>query len=332
MSKPRPEARPPAQGSAGAALGDTEERSLGHAMRHGDPSIVGAVVGAADERVGGSGTRDTDGRNLAAVTADAERRDFGAVAARLNQVATDEAASEGGAGPWWPLVAVSALAAIGLAMALWQRERQIAPPEANPPAARFVVFADVDGWYRQTPAEVALSSRLDWSFDALPDALPMALGSWIGGERAPDPAVDAWFRDPPVSVERTYRRGDGELVWLSAFGHRGRRSYHLFEHTPDTCYPLGGWAIEHFAPQRMTLGDGPRPLTVNHGIAQREDGQQLVFVYFYLWDAPGRDPEDGVLSLRLAAPVRTSPAATLALLEREFLPELFATTLPWRRF
>lgn len=250
--------------------------------------------------------------------------------------APEEGAGGGGAAPDRRrlLLAVAALAIVGLAAALWQRERASAPPivEGVGPAPRHVVFADVEGWYRQTPSEVALATPVDWSLEALPGALPLELGPWAGGEREHDPAVDEWFRDPPVSVERTYRREDGELVWLSAFGHRGKRSYHLFEHTPDTCYPLGGWAIERFAPRRLALGDGPRPLTVNHGVARRADGRQLVFLYLYLWDAPGRDPERGVLSLRLAAPVSATPEATLAMLERDFLPQLFVTTLPWRRF
>jgi len=226
---------------------------------------------------------------------------------------------------------VVALALLGLALAWWrQPEAELPVPPDN--LQRHVFFADVEGWYKQTPAEVALATTYDLSLPGLPAGMPLVLGPWLGSERTPDPAVDTWFRDPPVSIERTYRRADGELVWLSAFGHEGRPSFHLFEHTPEICYPLGGWQVKHFAPAKLQLGDGPRPFTVNHGVADKPDGSQLVFIFFYLWEQPARDPERGVLSVRIAAPVSHSPERTLALLEEDFLGRLFETTLAWRRF
>ena len=226
--------------------------------------------------------------------------------------------------------AVVAMTAIGLALAWWRSPgEQPAPP---PQTQRHVFFADVEGWYRQTPAEVALATPFDLALPALPEGLPLSLGPWLGNERKPDPAVDTWFRDPPVAIERTYRREDGELVWLSAFGHEGRPSFHLFEHTPEICYPLGGWRVQHFGPAKLQVGAGPRPFTVNHGVADKPDGSQLVFLFFYLWDQPARDPDRGVLSVRISSPVTESPERTLALLEEDFLGRLFETTLAWRRF
>ncbi len=224
-------------------------------------------------------------------------------------------------------------AALFAAALLWRRAGDRAPAPPPAPAGGHVVFADTAGWYGRTTAEVALRSPIDWSLGALPAALPRQLGPWQGEDRAEDPAVDVWLRDPDVSIARTYRRGDGALVWLTAFGSRGERSYHLFEHTPDSCYPLGGWAIESFGPRTVALPGGPRPLPVNYGTARRAavDGS-LVFLYLYLWDHPGRDPERGVVSLRLAAPVRGDAAATAALLTDDFLPRLFPATLAWRRF
>lgn len=207
-----------------------------------------------------------------------------------------------------------------------------APPPTGP--VGHVVFADTAGWYGRTANEVALRSTVDWSLGALPAALPLGLGPWRGEDRPEDPAVDVWLRDPDVAIARTYRRADGALVWLTAFGSRGPHSYHLFEHTPDTCYPLGGWPIESFGLRSLRLPAGPRSLAVNFGTARQEGRTgELVFLYLYLWDHPGRDPERGVVSLRLAAPVRGgSAAATTAFLTDDFLPRLFPATMSWRRF
>lgn len=229
------------------------------------------------------------------------------------------------------LIAVAA--AVLVAALLFARTRDATPPPPTTPAGGHVVFADTAGWYGRTPGEVAMRSTVDWSLSALPAALPLDLGPWAGEDRAEDPAVDIWLRDPEVSIARTYRRADGALVWLTAFGSRGGHSYHLFEHTPETCYPLGGWAIEAFDARAVQLPHGPRPLSVNFGTAKKSGAKgELVFLYVYLWDHPGRDPERGVVSLRLAAPVRGTSAETAAMLTDDFLPSLFPATLAWRRF
>lgn len=226
----------------------------------------------------------------------------------------------------------AAAAVLLAAFALLARLRDGAPAPDAPPSGH-VVFADTAGWYRQTAAEVAVRTPIDFALGSLPESLPLALGPWAGEDRPADPAVDTWFRDPEVAIERTYRRADGELVWVAAFGSRGDKSFHLFEHTPDTCYPLSGWEIDALDIARIDLRDGPRPLSVNRGVAtRRDDGTRMVFVFLYLWDQPGRSSDDGVLSLRIAAPVSSDPDATMAMLAGDFLPRLFDTTLAWRRF
>jgi len=222
--------------------------------------------------------------------------------------------------------ALLALGAIGLAATV-RYSREPSVPEAPP--GGHIVFVDVEGWYRRTSHEAAVLTPYDLALDGLPAGLPLALGDWRGTDRQHDPAVDKWFRDPDVSIERTYRRADGELVWLSAFGSRGSKSFHLYEHTPDTCYPLGGWNIETLSVEELPAG--PSPLAVNSGVARRGD-EQLVFLYFYVWDTPVRDAVNGVLSVRLAAPVRADPEATMAMLAGDFIPELFPTTVRWVRF
>lgn len=222
------------------------------------------------------------------------------------------------------MVTAMVSAAIVLARAV---DRPPTPPPA--PSSGHVVFVDTAGWYVRTPDEVAAVTPFDLSLDALPASLPLSLGDWQGAERPHDPAVDRWLRRPDVAIERTYTRPDGETVWLSAFGSRGPRSFHLFEHTPEGCYPLGGWRIERIDTARLPLG--PLPLAVNRGVAAGASGR-LVFAHFYVWDSPARDSARGVLSVRLAAPVRRDDATTMAALTGDFLPRLFPTTLGWARF
>lgn len=224
-------------------------------------------------------------------------------------------------------LAVLAMLVVAALGATWYYSRDPEAPTA--PVGGHIAFVDTEGWYRRTPNEVAVLSPFDLSLDALPSSLPHELGPWIGAERAHDPAVDEWFRSPDVTIERTYRRGDGEIVWLSAFGSKGPKSFHLFEHTPDTCYPLGGWAIEEVAVEHLPAG--AQPMSVNRGHARRGP-EQLVFLYFYVWDTPVRDASEGVLSVRIAAPVAHAPDETLVMLAEDFLPEIFPTTVRWTRF
>jgi hypothetical protein len=215
------------------------------------------------------------------------------------------------------------LAAAGL------RPARAAP--APTPDTGTVHYADVAGWYQRTPDEVAVVSPFDWSMASLPASLPYSIGPWRGEDRPPDPDVQAWFGDPDVTIERTYTRADGALVWLSAFGSRGDKSFHLFEHTPETCYPLSGWQIARLERQGIDLG--PRPLTVNAGAATNPHGDSLAFLYVYVWDAPARDPARGLVSLRIAAPSPPAGSAEdAALLAEAFLAELFTTTLNWSAF
>ncbi len=223
------------------------------------------------------------------------------------------------------------LAGLILGLGLWaalNREGEPEIPEA--PEAGSVVWVDVEGWYGRTPHEVAVTSPFQLALDALPAGLPMQIGDWRGEDRPGDPEVDVWFRDPDVKIERTYRRDDGEIVWLSAFGSRGDKSFHLFEHTPDLCYPLGGWEIEDFDLAQVELA-GPRPLPINLGFASGQDGQ-MVFLYFYVWDTPARAAERGVLSIRIAAPVRRDSQQTLAMLTEDFVARIFPQTLAWSHF
>lgn len=223
---------------------------------------------------------------------------------------------------------VGLLLAIGLLAALRIERRPEAPA---PNQTGSVVWVDVAGWYRRTPNEVAALSPFQLALDDLPAGLPFEIGDWRGSDRAPDPEIDVWFRTPDLKIERTYRRADGQIIWLSAFGSRGEKSFHLFEHTPNLCYPLAGWNIDSLEVAQLRFG-GPRALPVNLGRASGEAGQ-MVFLYLYVWDSPARAAERGVLSVRIAAPVRGGDIEdTLAMLTDDFVARIFPQTLSWSRF
>jgi hypothetical protein len=194
-----------------------------------------------------------------------------------------------------------------------------------------VLYADVAGWYERTPDEVAILSPFDLSLEGIASGLPYDLGEWRGQDRALSDDIGRWLSDPDVALTRTYVRADGAVVWLSAFGSRGDKSFHLFEHTPLTCYPLSGWKIQSL--ERTAVEMGPRPLTVELGKAV-SGGDQLAFATVYLWDSPSRDSKEGVVSLRLAAPVvgdMTWDDARVLLVD-DFLRQMFLGTLSWSAF
>ncbi len=225
------------------------------------------------------------------------------------------------------------MAGAGVVALAWLgvRTTKVAAAPIQAPSDTYVLYADVAGWYQRTPDEVAVVSPFDLTLDQLPSSLPFSIPPWQGEDRAADDDVALWLADPEVAVTRTYTRADGAVVWLSAFGSRGDRSFHLFEHTPITCYPLSGWVIDDLA--LVPLDIGPRSLTVQMGRATATDGE-LAFATVYLWRSPSRDASEGIVSLRLAAPVvgNMTYADARAALTDDFLPRLFLTTLPWSPF
>ena len=172
-------------------------------------------------------------------------------------------------------------------------------------------------------------SPFDLSLKGLPAALPYQLGSWQGVDLPLGPEIATWFRNPEVALQRAYTDPQGRLVWLSILGHHGARSFTLFEHTPATCYPLSGWIMVQEGLERIAVGRGT--FEFRRGYAQKGD-DQLVVLYGYLWDNPQRVPEQGIISIRISAPVQTSYTETLQMLKQEFIPLLFVDVLPWHRF
>lgn len=243
---------------------------------------------------------------------------------------------------WGPVVRYGLVVALLLgAMAAswilsWQRSGATTLPavtqehKGETPEIGHAYLADTDGWYRITPHEVVVVSSYDLSLAALPDSLPMELGEWRGKELSLGPEIDEWFDHPSVALQRAYRDDQGNLVWLAVFGSRGAKSFHLFEHTPATCYPLSGWAMLRQDLDTIPLGRGQ--IYARRGLAQNGANHRLVVLYWYLWDNLQRTPDDGVLSIRVSAPIVESEEAALVLLKQRFIPQLFTDVIPWQRF
>lgn len=230
------------------------------------------------------------------------------------------------------LLLASLVASLTLQDMLTGTVPQIPPLSSGSPQSRAagnVYFTDTDGWYRVTDRERAVLSPYALRVDALPASLPMELGPWQGKSLPLGPEINAWFDDPEVALQREYRDADGDIIWLSVFGSRGPKSFRLFEHTPATCYPLSGWTMLQEDLDTVPIGDGK--IHARRGFAANSP-HELIVLYFYLWDSPSRDPTDGVLSIRVSAPILRGERETLSLIKEEFLPHLFTDVVPWRRF
>jgi hypothetical protein len=203
----------------------------------------------------------------------------------------------------------------------------------------YIYFLDVEGWYRITPYETVVRSPYDLSGDSTAEiaaAIPSELGEWrqIGPDRdvGDDPAVVFYLNHPTVALERDYRDTSGQELTLTVIGNRGEDSFLLFSHTPETCYPGRLWQIIQSRRESALIGDQTmhaQYLLTEHA----ETGQQLMVLFWYLWDDPQRDSQDGVLSVRVnlfLSPGESEEAA----LDRawDFVRLLFTSAVPWNRF
>ncbi|HSJ53286.1 MAG TPA: EpsI family protein, partial [Anaerolineae bacterium] len=200
-------------------------------------------------------------------------------------------------------------------------------------------FVDVEGWYRITPYEAVVASPYDLGASTtagMAAALPSELGAWhqAGPDQdlGADPAVTYYLKQPTVALQRTYQDGAGQEVDLVLIGNRGQDSFLLFSHTPETCYPGRLWQIVENRRESAFLDE--RQMVAQYLLTRHaESGEQLLVLYWYLWQSPARDPEDGVLSLRVN--VRLAPGESpTAGLERawDLVRALFPATVAWERF
>jgi hypothetical protein len=231
------------------------------------------------------------------------------------------------------LLVILLLAVIGVgpvAYVNW-REQQATTPAALAPStsapAPYVYFIDVEGWYNRTQYERAVASPYDLSWDHLAD-LPMTIGEWQGNPVDVGPEITEWFDTPDIALRRRYVNSRGQTVWLSFFGSRGRKSYSLFEHTPVTSYPAAGWTL--LDSQVAGIGIRRGQMYVQKAVLEK-DGEQRTVLYWYLWNDPSRDPNRGLLTVRLHAVSQGNQAETLEG-AAGFLRLLFPESVSWSRF
>jgi EpsI family protein len=185
---------------------------------------------------------------------------------------------------------------------------------------------DVAGWYEITENERVVASPFDLSIKM--KALPEKIGKWSGTPYDFGPAINEWFENPDLALSDIYRDDKGHQVWFSTFGSRGRKSYFLFEHTPITSYPAAGWTLVES--RVVPISIGARALYVQKATLTKDSERRSVF-YWYLWSDFQRDPEKGVLTIRLHVPV-TSTDEDAVTAGADFLRALFPQVITWRRF
>jgi hypothetical protein len=187
------------------------------------------------------------------------------------------------------------------------------------PAGGYEFVADIDNWQR-TERETAVTTPYNFNLSADLAALPMRIGEWVG-EEVPQTNVEVFILlEPEQYVQRLYTRPDGKGVWLSLIGSRKSKSFH----SPQICYDTDGWqtaADSEAIPLKSGEVHALRLLATKTG----EGGTaQHAVMYFYLWPRYARDPQDGMVLVKLTAPIYDTVDATLEL-EKDFFRQLFVS-------
>ncbi len=228
------------------------------------------------------------------------------------------------------LVVGMLVAAVGLSLLSYRGLPLGARPSASPTSTheRYVFHTDLAGWYQSTPDERVTISPFNLNADSLPESLPLALAGWRGEELGTDDEIERWFQSPDMVMRRSYLDDADHQLWLTAVSSRGPKSFHIFEHTPQSCYPSAGWGIRSDDVLNIPLQRGD--LAVRRGVFDLDHKTQVVY-YWYQWDSPDRDAGRGVSTWRLTAEVTDDLISTEARMV-EFMQVLFVETLPWHRF
>jgi hypothetical protein len=184
----------------------------------------------------------------------------------------------------------------------------------------YTFVADVDTWQRTERARL-VRSPYDFSLVGDLNRIPMALGEWTG-EDTPQTNLEVFILlEPEQYVQRKYTLPDGRFLWLSLIGSRKSKSFH----SPQICYDADGWRTDSGSqPVRLDAGSiyalslaADKPME-SGGTAQH------VVIYFYLWPDASRNPQDGMVLVKLTAPVYGSVEESLEM-ERAFLRLLFSS-------
>ena len=186
------------------------------------------------------------------------------------------------------------------------------------PAAGHEFVTDIDSWQR-TDRERVVTSPYDFSLAGDLTRIPLQLGDWTGVDVPQTNLEVAILLDPEQYVYRLYTRPDGRSLWLSLIGSRKSKSFH----SPQICYDADGWQTDAGS-EALALPTGE--LYALRVRAQKAYGagalaEQMV-LYFYLWPGYARDLQDGVVLLKITAPLAGSRAESLAAAQ-EFVGLLF---------
>jgi len=204
----------------------------------------------------------------------------------------------------------------------------VANAVATPTVARLHSYLiDVAGWYEITPNESVIATPIDFSIDGL-KKLPDLLGRWRSSPYQLGSEVDLWFDNPDLAISTIYSDDRNHQLWFSIFGSRSKKSYALFEHTPITSYPAAGWTVVENGIAPVTIGD--KTIRVQKATLTK-DNERRVAMYWYLWTDFNRDPEQGVLTMRLHIPVVTTDDDAFQA-GQDFLRQVFPQVVPWKRF
>lgn len=120
-----------------------------------------------------------------------------------------------------------------------------------------------------------LRPALDVDASALAQ-LPLRVAGWTGTDVPLEAAVEKELQ-AQVNLQRVYRHGTGDVLWLY-LGYYGTERGGRPEHTPRGCYTGAGWHIE--AQQRLEAGGGS-PLRVNEFRVRRNADQLLVHFWYH---------------------------------------------------
>ena len=184
-------------------------------------------------------------------------------------------------------------------------------------AGGYEFVADVDNWQR-TERERVVASPYNFNLSADLKQIPLTLGAWKG-EDVPQTNVEVFILlEPEQYIQRLYQLPDGRYVWLSLIGSRKSKSFH----SPQICYDTDGWRTDASS-EPVRLGQGE--VHALRLLAEKPvSGGKLdqVVLYFYLWPGTERAPQDGMVLVKVTAPVYDTVENTVAL-EADFLKQLF---------
>lgn len=215
------------------------------------------------------------------------------------------------------LVVVLLLAAIGAALIISQRD-QLDSDISGESGYEFVT--DIDNW-RRTERERAVTSPYDFGLTGDLKRVPLQMGDWAGTDVPQTNLEVSILLEPEQYVYRFYQRPDGHSLWLSLIGSRKSKSFH----SPQICYDADGWQVD-ISSERIALAEGE--IYALRMLARKMygagDTAEHLVLYFYLWPSYERNLQDGMVLVKITAPVSGNPEASLAL-AKEFVKLLFTS-------